>query len=626
MIDTVGDRDGGQGGYCDVAQPTCRREEDACWVQTPDPPYWTDATRISFSFPEFPSIEGGTPTTYVWRLGTTPGGGEVTSWAPFSGRNVTQTAELQRSPGEQKKAFTQTVFIANGTLPNGIALQQGGKYFVTVRGTNAGGPLQALQVVSEEMMVDATPPLLPPGSAVYSTEYYQSSTFHYDSRGIGVSWDPFEDLESGIVEYAYQVYEYVPRSDTDGGDAPPTYAGETQNSKIKTKELENRSVYITKLELIVGQYYFVRVYATNGAGIEAYRDGPPVLVKVPGEGDVINQNIDGLTVSKVLIIVAALVGATSAAVAVVTFYFAREKYRRRQQESRKYRGQMRNLRQLLNSLVERVGSNDKAHALDELRKLKNVAFVITDLEGSTKIADAAPRAYEWVQEAHDALLRDLIAVHGGYEINTEGDAFHVAFKDVATAVHFCMEVQYQMMDIEWPKEVLKLPECKEVRTSDDAGAWAYRGPRVRMGIHWAEEGSVVQHIHALTKHRVFTGPAFQVTRELCEAGRGGQVLMTHAVWERLKGHMPEAAFPVVEQLGCYKFASIPDQLWVYQATRLLGKPLHRPSLLEAGLMGAEQVEAGAGLSIVGAPVPRSSKGDLVFVSCRLGKERKKKID
>lgn len=31
-----------------------------------------------------------------------------------------------------------------------------------------------------------------------------------------------------------------------------------------------------------------------------------------------------------------------------------------------------------------------------------------------------------------------------YEINTEGDAFHVAFKDVQHAVLFCMEVQYQV--------------------------------------------------------------------------------------------------------------------------------------------------------------------------------------
>ena len=55
----------------------------------------------------------------------------------------------------------------------------------------------------------------------------------------------------------------------------------------------------------------------------------------------------------------------------------RRRYSRRQQASRKYRGQLRNLRHLLNSLTERVGNTtEKAH-LEELRQLKNVAFVIT---------------------------------------------------------------------------------------------------------------------------------------------------------------------------------------------------------------------------------------------------------
>lgn len=67
-----------------------------------------------------------------------------------------------------------------------------------------------------------------------------------------------------------------------------------------------------------------------------------------------------------------------------------------------------------------------------------------DLENSTGIASAAPRAYERVQEAHDTLMRDLISTFGGYEINTEGDAFHVVFKSVASAVRFCMEVQYEV--------------------------------------------------------------------------------------------------------------------------------------------------------------------------------------
>ncbi len=41
------------------------------------------------------------------------------------------------------------------------------------------------------------------------------------------------------------------------------------------------------------------------------------------------------------------------------------------------------------------------------------------------------------------VMREGIRVHGGYEINTEGDSFHIAFMDVVEAINFCMEVQYR---------------------------------------------------------------------------------------------------------------------------------------------------------------------------------------
>ena len=212
------------GGYCGVAPPTCRRTEDACWVQVPDPAYWTDATKISFSFPDFPSTEGGVPASYEWRLGTSPGDGDVSDWRPFTGKNVTQSAEVPSSGGKSDgkaastQVVTQVVHLADGALPVGIALRQGGQYYVTVRGTNAAGPLQALQVISDAVSVDTTPPELLPGLAVYSSQYFSNSLAQTDLRGIGVSWDQFSDPESGIEHYAYQVFQYVRRPDSDGGD------------------------------------------------------------------------------------------------------------------------------------------------------------------------------------------------------------------------------------------------------------------------------------------------------------------------------------------------------------------------------------------------------------------------
>ena len=63
-----------------------------------------------------------------------------------------------------------------------------------------------------------------------------------------------------------------------------------------------------------------------------------------------------------------------------------------------------------------------------------------------------------------------------------------AVASTAQAVLFCLETQYRLLESAWPAEVLNLPSCKEVTATD--GSLLFRGPRVRMGIHWAGEGTV----------------------------------------------------------------------------------------------------------------------------------------
>ena len=41
------------------------------------------------------------------------------------------------------------------------------------------------------------------------------------------------------------------------------------------------------------------------------------------------------------------------------------------------------------------------------------------------------------------VMREGIRMHNGYEINTEGDSFHIAFLDIVEAINFCMEIQYR---------------------------------------------------------------------------------------------------------------------------------------------------------------------------------------
>ena len=57
-----------------------------------------------------------------------------------------------------------------------------------------------------------------------------------------------------------------------------------------------------------------------------------------------------------------------------------------------------------------------------------VTFLFTDIEGSTRLLhELGPDAYAEALAEHRSALREVFAAHGGVEIDTQGDAFFVAF-------------------------------------------------------------------------------------------------------------------------------------------------------------------------------------------------------
>jgi class 3 adenylate cyclase len=55
----------------------------------------------------------------------------------------------------------------------------------------------------------------------------------------------------------------------------------------------------------------------------------------------------------------------------------------------------------------------------------SMTVVITDVQNSTKLWDSFSSQMKEALSLHDALLREELAKHGGYELLTEGDSFQV---------------------------------------------------------------------------------------------------------------------------------------------------------------------------------------------------------
>jgi predicted ATPase/class 3 adenylate cyclase len=74
-----------------------------------------------------------------------------------------------------------------------------------------------------------------------------------------------------------------------------------------------------------------------------------------------------------------------------------------------------------------------------------VTFLFTDIEGSTRLLHSlGPDAYAEALAEHRRLLRDSFAAHSGVEVDTQGDAFFVAFPTATGAADAARTAQYEL--------------------------------------------------------------------------------------------------------------------------------------------------------------------------------------
>src|ERR671916_2469447 len=109
-----------------------------------------------------------------------------------------------------------------------------------------------------------------------------------------------------------------------------------------------------------------------------------------------------------------------------------------------------------------------------------VTLLFTDIEGSTQLLRRLGDAYAGVLAEHQRLLREAFAAHGGREVDTQGDAFFVAFPSAVDAVQAAVAAQRALAAHPWPE-----------------GATV----RVRMGLHTGEPVSAGGRYVGIDIHR-----------------------------------------------------------------------------------------------------------------------------
>ena len=110
-----------------------------------------------------------------------------------------------------------------------------------------------------------------------------------------------------------------------------------------------------------------------------------------------------------------------------------------------------------------------------------LTFLMTDIEGSTRLWEHTGEAFSQALASHHALLRHAFAQYGGQEIAEAGDSFVTAFHSAGQALECAVAGQQALVEHVWPQET---------------------GPlKVRMVLHTGDVEYREGAYHGLTLHR-----------------------------------------------------------------------------------------------------------------------------
>jgi predicted ATPase/class 3 adenylate cyclase len=162
-------------------------------------------------------------------------------------------------------------------------------------------------------------------------------------------------------------------------------------------------------------------------------------------------------------------------------------------------------------------------------------FLLTDIEGSTRLWESEPEAMEVTLQRHDRLLAEVIESHGGAVVTSrgEGDSFFAVFRSAVSAVEAAGMCQLRLGHEVWP---------------------ANMALRVRMGLHTGE-------VRVRGGDHVDYTPINRCAR-VRAAGHGGQVLLSKATSELVVGRLG-GGFGL-KRLGEFRLRDLPEPELIFQ--------------------------------------------------------------
>src|SRR5947209_14352128 len=164
--------------------------------------------------------------------------------------------------------------------------------------------------------------------------------------------------------------------------------------------------------------------------------------------------------------------------------------------------------------------------------LGTVTLLFTDIEGSTRLLEQLGEHYTDVLAECRHLLRTAFHAYGGQEVDTQGDAFFVAFARATDAVATAVAVQHALVAHAWPKGVTV---------------------RVRMGLHTGEPQLTAEGYVGLDVHRA---------ARLMSCAHGGQILLSQTTRALVEHDLPTGVS--LRELGAHRLKDLQHPIPLFQ--------------------------------------------------------------
>lgn len=194
-----------------------------------------------------------------------------------------------------------------------------------------------------------------------------------------------------------------------------------------------------------------------------------------------------------------------------------------------------------NHVSSQSASEDVLEANADGAPVSPLVIVFTDIVKSTVLWEKDTASMDEAMTIHDNLVRDLAAKYNGYEVKQNGDGFMYAFQSPTSALGFCLDMQMQLQEQEWPQELLELGPAKPVvgdivkheseQPQQEEKIVLWKGLRLRISAHY---GEAVCRWNEVIGRMDYLGPTVNRAARYISMCEAGQIVISREFLEELK--------------------------------------------------------------------------------------------